>query len=100
MSNRSVYDDIIMNIDNYAYIKSVLTLMDPNHRIFEKNMTLMHICIFTNDINIVEMVLKSGGDPNIKDEDGVNPTDMCIVLTKPAKFLKLLMSYKGKLSFA
>ncbi len=97
-TNCSVMDNIIKNINNYEYIKSVLTIMGPNHAIFKKNMTITHLCIYSNNINVVKIVLDEGGNPNIEDMYGTTPTDLCHIMIKP-EYLKLLNSRGGKNNF-
>ena len=96
--SRSICDDILMNIHNYDYMKSLMDIMGPNHQIFKKNMTIMHFSVYSNDIRIVILVLESGGDPNLKDINGITPTDLCVILKRPIDYLNLLLSYGGKKS--
>lgn len=97
--NHSLCDNILLNINDYGYMERVMELMGPNHQTFKKNMTIMHFCIYSDDINVVKMILNSGGDPNIKDCNGISPTDLCVILKRSEDYLELLVSYGGKLNF-
>lgn len=93
----SLNNEIFEHINDFQYIKRIIEIIDPNHKIFTVNFTIMHMSIYSDDIKIVEMVLDAGGDPNIEDIHGTNPTDLCIFLKKNSKFFKLLKSRGGKL---
>jgi ankyrin repeat protein len=95
--SRSIYDDILLNINNYKYMESLMTMMGANHQIFKKQMTITHLCIYSDDIKIIKLVLDSGGDPNIKDCNGFTPTDLSVILHRPIEYLILLKLYGGKL---
>jgi len=96
-THRSVREELCLNVHNYDYMRNVMDIMDPNHRIFECGKTITHMCVYSNDINIIRMVLDHGGDPNEKDNYGLTPTDLCI-LRRPA-YLDLIRSYGGIINF-
>jgi len=78
-------------------MESIMSIMGANHRLFKKQMTITHLCIYSNNIEIVKLVLESGGDPNIDDCNGFSPTDLCVILKRPMQYLILLKLYGGKL---
>ncbi len=92
----SVFEEVSMNIDNYEYMKSLLTIMSPNHAVFKKNMTLTHLCVYSENTRVIRLVLDEGGDPNSNDMNNITPTDLCQILAKPV-YLQLMCSKGGKL---
>ena len=93
--SQSLEDGLCSNINNYHYVQSTLDLMSPNHQIFKHNRTITHICVYSDNIDIVKMVLNSGGDPDIKDNDGITPTDLSIMLgrSEHTRLFKSWISY-------
>jgi hypothetical protein len=96
--NYIMIEDICSNINDIIYVKNLLTIMSPNHQVFRKNMAIVHYCIYSNSIDVIHEVFRSGGNPNLTDINGINATDLSVLLNKPG-FFEILVSYGGKLSF-
>jgi ankyrin repeat protein len=93
--SRSFLDEVLMNINSLDFIKKISDILDPNARIFKRGFTLMHLSLFSIHVEIPAYLLQKGGNPNILDAYGINPTELAILLKKEKAFINLLREYGG-----
>ena len=98
LNSQNKYGETILHIICNFQLIDILNVIikypiNPNIKNFNYQITSLIYAIYTNNLNIVDLLLKINADPNILDYQGNSALHHCIIENNPEIFNKLINLY-------